>query len=151
MGPGRLAGADGPVRRRAASPRGASGATPTANIVSIDVMDDSGMGLTSDIINACQWILDHKDQYNIRVANFSMHSSYGTNSYYDPLDKAVEKLWFAGIFVAAAAGNYNVDGNPNGVLYAPGNDPFVMTVGALDVANDTNPSNDFAAPWSAWG
>ena len=29
---------------------------------------------------------------------------------YDPLDKAVEKLWFSGVVVVAAAGNYGDDG-----------------------------------------
>src|SRR5262249_22189588 len=44
-----------------------AGASPSANLVSIDVLDDTGVGLTSDVINACQWILDHKAQDNIKV------------------------------------------------------------------------------------
>ena len=52
---------------------------------------------------------------------------------YDPLDKAVEKLWLSGVVVVAAAGNYGVNGQPSGVLFAPGNDPFVITVGAADI------------------
>ena len=35
--------------------------------------------------------------------------------------------------VVAAAGNYGVRRAPSGVLYAPGNDPFVITVGAVDI------------------
>ena len=69
---------------------------PAANLVSIDVMDDTGMGLTSDIIRACQWILDNKAKYNIRVANFSLHSTITAPFYIDPLDRAVEQLWFNG-------------------------------------------------------
>src|SRR5205814_708579 len=76
-----------------------AGASPSSNLVSIDVLDDEGMGLTSDIINACQWILDHQAQYNIKVANFSLHSSITAPFYIDPLDRAVEKLWFKGITV----------------------------------------------------
>ena len=83
-----------------------AGAAPVANLVSVDVMDDTGTGSTSDIIAACQWILDHKAQYNIKVANFSLHSSIVAPFYYDPLDRAVEKLWFNGITVVTAAGNY---------------------------------------------
>jgi hypothetical protein len=67
---------------------GLTGAAPDAPLVSIKVMDSNGMAKTSDVINACAWILAHKSQYNIRVANFSLHSSYGTNSYRDPLDQA---------------------------------------------------------------
>ena len=48
---------------------------PTAGIVSIDVMDDQGMARTSDVIAAAQWILRNKQQYDIRVANFSLHSA----------------------------------------------------------------------------
>ena len=38
-----------------------------------------------------------------------------------------------------------------GVLYAPGNDPFVITVGAVDLNDSIGTGNDFAAPWSAYG
>ena len=82
-----------------------AGADPVAPIVSIKVMNAQGMAKTSDVIAACAWILAHKDQYNIKVANFSLHSSYGTNSYRDPLDRAVEALWFSGVTVVAASGN----------------------------------------------
>ena len=37
------------------------------------------------------------------------------------------------VVVVAAAGNYGTDGRPAGVLYAPANDPFVITVGAADI------------------
>jgi serine protease AprX len=115
-------------------------------------MNAQGQAKTSDIINACQWILDNKAQYNIRVANFSLHSSYGTNFYRDPLDQAVEKLWFNGITVVAAAGNYGISNTtPSGVLYSPGNDPFVITVGAVDLGGTSHANDDQAAPWSAWG
>src|SRR3954452_23396350 len=114
-------------------------------------MDANGQAKTSDVINACQWILDHKTQYNIRVANFSLHSSYGTNFYRDPLDRAVEKLWFGGVVVVAAAGNYGSAMGPSGVKYSPGNDPFVITVGAADVGSLPGVYDDTAAPWSAYG
>jgi serine protease AprX len=130
---------------------GYAGAAPYARIVSLDVMDDNGMGSTSDVINACQWILDHKDQYNIRVANFSLHSGLPSNFTKDPLDRAVEKLWFGGVVVVAAAGNYGVNGQPTRVKYAPGNDPFVITVGAVDVGGSAWTSDDSAAPWSTFG
>src|SRR5207244_3596472 len=89
---------------------GNAGAAPTAKIVSLDVMDDNGMGRTSDIITACQWILDHKNDYNIKVANFSLHSAVPGNFTTDALDRAVEKLWSNGITVVAAAGNYGANG-----------------------------------------
>jgi serine protease AprX len=136
----------------AGSRDGYSGAAPTAPIVSIDVMDDNGMALTSDVIAAADWILANKTRYNIRVANFSLQSTVAGSFMYDPLNKAVEKLWFTGVVVVAAAGNYGVDGQPTTVAYAPGNDPFVITVGASDLnGTPSTRSDDFAAPWSAYG
>src|SRR5204862_487452 len=81
----------------------------------------------------------------------SLHSGAANNFYNDPLDKAVEKLWFNGVFVVAAAGNYGMPNGPSGVLYAPGNDPFVMTVGAVDIGNRPALNDDNTAPWSAYG
>jgi serine protease AprX len=128
-----------------------AGAAPGAPLVSIKVMNDQGMAKTSDVISACQWILDNQAKYNIRVANFSLHSGYSTNFYNDPLDQAVEKLWFSNVVVVAAAGNYGVSTGPSGVLYAPGNDPFVITVGAVDIGNSANAHDDAMAPFSAYG
>jgi serine protease AprX len=127
------------------------GASPGAPLVSIKVMNDQGMAKTSDVIAACQWILDNKAKYNIRVANFSLHSGYSTNFYRDPLDQAVEKLWFNNVVVVAAAGNYGTAAGPSGVLYAPGNDPFVITVGAVDIGTSPWASDDSVAPFSAYG
>jgi serine protease AprX len=127
------------------------GVAPDTKIVSLDVMDDNGMGLTSDVIAACDWILQNKDAYGIRVANFSLHTAVPTSFMYDPLNKAVEKLWFSGVVVVAAAGNYAIDGQPSGVPYAPANDPFVITVGADDIGGSRPRSDDKNSPWSAYG
>ena len=37
------------------------------------------------------------------------------------------------------------------MLYAPGNDPFVITVGAIDLGNSVGADDDTVAPWSAYG
>ena len=114
-------------------------------------MDDNGVARTSDVVAAAQWILANKDTYNIKVANFSLHSATATHFYYDPLDRAVEKLWLNGVVVVAAAGNYGTADGPSGVLYSPGNDPFVITVGAVDIGSTFGTVDDSVAPWSAWG
>jgi serine protease AprX len=135
----------------AGSGDGYAGAAPSSKLVSLDVMDDTGMAMTRDVIAAADWILANKDKYGIKVANFSLHSSQPNSFMYDPLDKAVERLWFSGVVVVAAAGNYGVAGQPSGVPFAPGNDPFVITVGADDVDGSTSTMDDSAAPWSAYG
>ena len=135
----------------AGSAPGRAGAAPTAGIVSLDVMDDRGMARTSDVIAATQWILRNRKQYDIRIANFSLHSASPSSFRWDPLDKAVEKLWLSGVVVVAASGNQGQGGRPTPMAYAPGNDPFAITVGALDLHGSTNPERADVPTWSAWG
>jgi serine protease AprX len=135
----------------AGSAAGYAGAAPQANIVSIDVMDDNGMARTSDVIAAAEWIYEKRTQYNIRVANFSLHSTTASNFTKDPLDRAVEKLWFSNVVVVVAAGNYGKPDGPSGVPFAPGNDPFVITVGAIDLEGSVSPVRHEVPTWSAYG
>jgi serine protease AprX len=135
----------------AGSGSGHVGAAPGSKLISLDVINDEGVATTSDVIAAAQWIIDHRHKYNIRVVNLSLHSTTPSHFVNDPLDKAVEKLWFSGVVVVTAAGNYGVDGEATAVRYAPANDPFVITVGALDNKGTLDRSDDTAAPWSTWG
>jgi serine protease AprX len=135
----------------AGSAPGRAGAAPTAGIVSLDVMDDQGMARTSDVIAATQWVLRNRRQYDIRVANFSLHSASPSSFRWDPLDKAVEKLWLSGVVVVAASGNQGQGGQATPMAYAPANDPFAITVGALDLHGSTNAERTDVPSWSAWG
>jgi serine protease AprX len=130
---------------------GFAGAAPKAKIVSVDVMNDYGQSTVADVIKGVDWVLANKAKYNIRVANLSLHATNRASILFDPLDQAVERLWLNGVVVVAAAGNYAVNGVGDGVQFAPGNDPFIITVGASDIAGTVPTADDFAAPWSAWG
>jgi serine protease AprX len=127
------------------------GAAPNSDLVAIDVIDDRGMAMTSDVIAAADWILQNKDRYRIRVANFSLHAGRPSSFRMDPLDRAVERLWFSGVVVVASAGNYATGGAESGVPFAPANDPFVITVGATDLGMLPGSDDDDSAPWSAYG
>ena len=127
------------------------GGAPNAPIVALRTADADGMSLTSDVIAAADWIDAHAKEYNIRVANFSLAGSTVTSVRVDPLDKAVERLWLDGVVVVAAAGNHGTGDGPVVMSYAPGNDPFVITVGALDQHGTADPSDDTVTPWSAYG
>jgi serine protease AprX len=130
---------------------GHAGVAPKANVLSLRVMNDDGVATVGDVIEACDWIMANKAQYNIRVANFSLHAANRASVLFDPLDQAVEKLWLNGVVVVAAAGNYGTANGPSGVQFAPGNDPFVITVGAADIGTRVGGGDDVNAPWSAWG
>jgi serine protease AprX len=130
---------------------GYAGQAPQSRIISLDVLGSDGSGRLKDVVAAADWIYRNHTAYNIKVANFSLTSSATTSFTNDPLDTAVERLWLSGVTVVAAAGNYATDGAESGVLHAPGNDPFVITVGASDINGSVDAGDDFAAPWSAWG
>ena len=53
--------------------------------------------------------------------------------------------------VVASAGNDTKGGQPIAMANAPGNDPFAITVGALDLHNRRTPSARPSPPWSNWG
>lgn len=135
----------------AGSADGRAGAAPTANIVSLDVLDDHGVGQTSDVLAAMDWISANGPAEGIRVANLSLAASAVTSFAFDPLDRAVERLWLGGIVVVAAAGNFGVDGQPGGVPFSPANDPLAITVGADDLNETETTADDFTAPWSSYG
>jgi serine protease AprX len=128
-----------------------TGVDPDAPLISLDVINDNGDGLTSDVLAATDWILQNKNRYNIRVANFSLESATNSSFLFDPLAKAVEQLWFNGVVVVAAAGNEATGGAQSGVYHMPAADPFVLTVGAVDIGRDGRTDDDVAAPWSSWG
>ncbi len=79
-----------------------------------------------------------------------------TESYLnDPLSQAVEAAWKAGIVVVAAAGNEgrnNTAGNDGcGTILAPGNDPYVVTVGAMKSMYTASRNDDLIASYSSKG
>ncbi|MDP8910851.1 MAG: S8 family serine peptidase, partial [Actinomycetota bacterium] len=123
------------------------GAAPTAPIVSLRVVNGQGLSKLSDVLAAADWLFRNHRRKGIRVANFSIRSAHPNYGFFDPLNLAVERLWHSGIVVVASAGN---DG-PGRMLNAPANDPFVITVGALDVNKTVAAGDDFNAPWSSYG
>jgi serine protease AprX len=127
-----------------------SGVAPKAKLVDVQVANADGEARTSDVIAGIDWILQHKDELGIRVVNISLSGNVETDFRYDPLDQAVEKLWLNGIVVVVPVGNQGADSGPV-KLGSPANDPFVVTVGALDPNQTMSPADDFRAPWSAYG
>jgi serine protease AprX len=122
------------------------GVAPKVNVIGLRVADDQGMSYESDVVAAMQWIYSNKATYNIRVVNLSMNSGVYQSYHTSPLDAAAEILWFNSIVVVVSAGN-----NGTATLYPPANDPFVITVGAMDDKNTRDLSDDVMASFSASG
>jgi serine protease AprX len=125
------------------------GIAPEANLISVKVSDDQGEASVLDVIYGLQFVVDNKAAYNIRVVNLSLEST-ATGSYKtDPLDAAVESAWFKGIVVVTAAGNRG--SADDAVSHAPGNDPYVITVGAYDDQASNADGDDSRPAWSSRG
>jgi serine protease AprX len=125
------------------------GTAPRANLVSVKVSDDDGNTTVLDVIYGIQFAVDNKTAFNIRVINLSLSSVAAESYTTDPLDAAVEQAWNSGITVVAAAGNEAQ--TTDGVTFSPANDPWVITVGALDDKGTMTRLDDALAPWSSRG
>jgi serine protease AprX len=124
-----------------------TGAAPGADVVSVKVAGWNGATDVSVVLAGLEWIAAHRHEHGIRVVNLS----YGTDSSQryldDPLNHAVERLWAAGVLVVAGAGNRGEDGG----IEKPGDDPFVLTVGAADTRGTATLADDVVAPFSSRG
>jgi serine protease AprX len=140
MADGRAAGARG---------GGYEGAAPEAGLVSVKVANGSGATDVSVVLAGLQWIVSNRDRYDINVLNLSFGTDSSQSYLLDPLDFAVEQVWRAGILVVVAAGNDGELG-PGGIS-KPGDDPFVLTVGAADLKNPRATGDDVVAPFSSKG
>jgi serine protease AprX len=125
------------------------GVAPRANLVSVKVSDDDGNTTVLDVIYGIQFAVDHKAAYGIRVVNLSLSSTVAESYRSDPLDAAAESAWFAGLVVVTAAGNEGATND--GVTFAPANDPWVITAGALDDRGTFTRLDDVLASWSSRG
>ena len=127
---------------------------PDANIIALRALDGQGHGTISGIIAAIDYAVANKDALNIRVINMSLgagvYESYNT----DPLTQAAKRAVEAGIVVVAAAGNLGkaADGTPQyGAITAPGNAPWVLTVGASSTMGTVLRQDDQIALYSSRG
>jgi serine protease AprX len=131
-----------------------SGEAPGAKLVSIKVAGADGTTRLGTLITGLQWAVDHQSRYGIKILNLSLGFKSTQSTATNALDQAVEAVWNSGIAVVASAGN---TGPFNGSILSPGDDPLVITVGALDdmaTASVTDDEmNDFSAvgPTSADG
>lgn len=131
------------------------GIAPGVNIVNLRALDENGAGTDSSVIAAIDRAIQIKDTYKIRVINLSLGRSVYESYKQDPLCQAVERAWKAGIVVVVAAGNDGRDNsmgtNGYGTINAPGNDPYVITVGAMKPMDTFDRTDDRIASYSSKG
>ncbi len=131
------------------------GVAPNVNLVNLRVLDQNGQGTDSGVISAIQAAILLQSTYNIRVINLSLGRPVFESYTLDPLCQAVEAAYRAGIVVVVAAGNDGRDNsagtNGYGTIYAPGNDPYVITVGAMKTMGTPTRTDDLIATYSSKG
>lgn len=131
------------------------GIAPNARLINLRVLDENGQGSDSSVIQAIDQAIALKATYNIRVINLSLGRPIWESYQLDPLCQEVEKAWKAGIVVVVAAGNngrnlsLNTEGY--GTIEAPGNDPYVLTVGAVRTVGTPAITDDAIASYSSKG
>ncbi|HAM01134.1 MAG TPA: hypothetical protein DCQ30_02740, partial [Acidimicrobiaceae bacterium] len=124
------------------------GEAPSAGLVSVKVAGASGSTDLATVIAGVGWTVDNRAALHIGVLNMSLGYQPLESSALDPLDTAVETAWQSGIVVVVSAGNV---GPFNGTVESPGDDPLVITVGALDDGGQGNVGNDTMTDFSSVG
>jgi len=125
-----------------------TGEAPGATLISVKVAGASGSTDLVTVIKGIQWVVSHRQTYNIRVLNLSLGAQPQSSTVKNPLDRAVETAWNSGVVVVAAAGNA---GPFNGTILSPGDDPLVVTAGGLDDNGTASSSDDTMTRFSSVG
>ena len=130
------------------------GMAPGARLVSVKIAGKDGAADVSTLLAAIQWVVSFKDDYGIRVLNLSLGTDSTQTYRTDPLNYAVERAWDSGIAVVVAAANLGPDAS---TISKPGDDPLVITVGAVDdrgtpgLGDDSLPNFSSRGPTAADG
>ena len=154
---------DGTASTGAAFFRTFYGIARQSSLVNVRVLDGTGQGTVSNVIQGIGWTVAHKSDYGIRVLNLSLGHPVGESCATDPLCLAVEAAWKSGLVVVCAAGNGGRAGAAGtavtsnegwgtayGSIQSPANDPYVITVGAMKSV-DSIRADDGIATYSSRG
>ena len=130
------------------------GVAPGATLLVERVLDGAGQGYISNVIAAIDYAIANKDALQLRVVNLSVAAGVYETYNTDPLTLAAKRAVEAGLVVVSAAGNLGKgpDGQPQyGAIGAPGNAPWVITVGASSHNGTIDRSDDTVASFSSRG
>ena len=127
------------------------GIAPGVNLIAIKIADGDGMAYESDVVAGLQWVYQNKAAYNIRVVNLSLNTTTEQSYHVSPLDAACEILWFNGVVVVVSSGNKGASGNYNTANASPANDPFLLSVGAVDEKGSLSTNDDTFASYTSYG
>ncbi len=124
------------------------GEAPGAGLVSVKVAGATGSTTLATVIAGVGWTIANAQSLKIRVLNMSLGFVPWESTALNPLDQAVQQAWNDGIVVVTSAGNA---GPYDGTILSPGDDPYVITVGALDDLGQSSVANDAMTSFSSVG
>jgi serine protease AprX len=127
---------------------GDEGMDPRARLVPIKIAGRSGSADVSQVLAGIQYAVSFAKDLNIKVINLSLGTNSNHDYRYDPLNRAVERAWQAGITVVVAASNR---GPAAQTISKPGDDPLVLTVGAVDDRETPSRTDDTVPAFSGRG
>ena len=131
-----------------------TGIAPGAHLVVLKVLDAAGRGSISHVIAALDYVVTHRAGLNLRVVNLSIATNVSESFDVDPLAQATKAATAHGLVVVAAAGNKgrSAQGQTQyGGIGAPGNAPWVLTVGASSHGGTVDRIDDTIAAFSSRG
>ncbi|WP_340015434.1 S8 family serine peptidase [Paenibacillus sp. FSL K6-1318] len=120
---------------------GVMGISPSTELYAVKVIDGTGNGYTSSVIQGIEWAINN----NINIINMSFVSSQYSEALHEEILRAKE----AGIIIVAAAGN---SGLGEDTIKYPAKYPEVVAVGAVDYSyhradfSSTGSELDLVAP-----
>jgi serine protease AprX len=130
------------------------GIAPNANLINLRILDSHGLGSTSNLLAALDWVMTYRSVYNIRVINMSVGTPAIDSYLNDPVCQAVRRVTDAGIVVVAAAGNSGKTSSGQkvyGQIHSPGNEPSAITVGAANSFGTDARIDDAVTTYSSRG
>lgn len=108
------------------------GIAPDANVVLVK-LSDSGRIPEQSITRGLEWVLGHKDDYNIRIVNISAGGDNESSYLKNKLARTVERAVREGLIVVCAVGNAGLA--PGHPVLPPASAPSCIAVGGLDDQN----------------
>jgi uncharacterized repeat protein (TIGR02543 family) len=102
-----------------------TGIAPQSKLVGVKILDSTGSGTTTNMLNGINWIISNRMTYHITVASMSL----GYSSEVSLVDSAVLNLVNSGVTVVVAAGN---SGSGTNYIYTCGSVDEVITVTAMN-------------------
>ncbi|MGE6631529.1 S8 family peptidase [Bacillus sp. NPDC077027] len=129
------------------------GPAPQAKLIGIKVLNKSGTGSLSTIIEGVEWCIQFNEEHPddpIRIVSMSLGADVQRydEEQDDPIVKAVNAAWDHGMVVCVAAGN----SGPNAqTIASPAVSQKILTVGAYDDQSTPETDDDIVAPFSSRG